>query len=102
YFSYLAETIKQQPAIMHRRKNLRAIGVDYSVPNPNLIDPVHQLRDQIKIETRAAESRNLPLGRDNHMRVFNRVIEIVPGHLCVNKVALRPLKFKSVGTPRAA
>src|SRR6266404_4915890 len=77
------------------RKNLRTLGVDFSVANPDLIDPVHQLRDQIKIETGAAKSRDLSLGSDDHTRVFNRVIEVVPGHCHRTKLALRHGEFKS-------
>src|SRR5438067_12685124 len=65
---------------MFRRKNLRALGVDFSVANADLIDPVHQLRDQIKIETGAAECRNVLLRRDNDVRIFNCVVEVVTGH----------------------
>src|ERR1043165_5402717 len=65
---------------MFRRKNLRALRVDFSVTNADVIDPVHQLRDQIKIETGAAESRYLLLRHDYDVRIFDRVIEVVGGH----------------------
>jgi hypothetical protein len=54
--------------------------VNFSIANPDLIDAIHQLRDEIKIEARATERRDLSLGGNNHMRIFNGVIEIVPGH----------------------
>jgi hypothetical protein len=54
--------------------------VNFSIANPDLIDSIHQLRDEIKIEAGAAEGRDLSLGSNNHMRVFNGVIEIVPRH----------------------
>ena len=62
---------------MFGRQDLRSLGVNLSIANPNLIDAIHQLGDEIKIETGAAKGRNLSFGRDNHLRVFNCVIEIV-------------------------
>src|SRR5580704_14824597 len=76
-------------------ENLRAFGVDFPVANPDLIDSIHQLRDQIKIETGAAKSRDLSLRSDNHMRVFNRVIEVVPGHCHRSKLPLRHWSSKA-------
>src|SRR5262245_9032195 len=78
---------------MFRRKYLRALRVDFSIANPDLIDPIHQLRDEIKVETGAAERGDLSLGSNNHMRVFNRVVEIISGH-CASKKS-------SVSTPRS-
>src|SRR6266481_8821720 len=77
------------------RENLRTFRVDFPVANPDLIDPIHQLRDQIKIETGAAKSRDLSLRSDDHMRVFNRVIEVVPGHRYTNVRAKRRLSKKN-------
>src|SRR5262245_34812512 len=65
---------------MLRRQNLRTFRVNFPVTNSDLIDPVHQLRDEIKIETGGPERCDLSLRSDNDMRVFNRVIEVVPGH----------------------
>src|SRR5438132_12497368 len=65
---------------MLRRQNLRAFGLDFAVANPHLVHAVHQLRDQIEIETGAAERRDLTLGRKDHARVFKRVVKIVAGH----------------------
>src|SRR6266480_3219825 len=77
------------------RENLRTFGVNFPVANPDLIDPIHQLRDQIKIETGAAKSRDLSLRSDDYMRVFNRVIEVVPGHRDCSNLAVRTREFKS-------
>src|SRR5437667_10993300 len=79
-FRFLSESFQQQPAIMFRCKDLRALRVNFSIANPDLIDAIHLLRDEIKIETSAAEGRDLLLGSNNHMRVFNGVVEIVPRH----------------------
>jgi hypothetical protein len=81
---FFSEAFQQQPVIMFRCKDLRALRVNFSIANPDLIDSIHQLRDEIKIETSAAEGRNLSLRSNNHMRVFNGVIEIVPGHAELN------------------
>src|SRR4029453_612516 len=62
------------------RQNLRAFRLDFAIPNPHLVHVVHQLGDQIKIETGAAERRDLALGRKDHARVFKRVVKIVAGH----------------------
>ena len=65
---------------MLRRQNLRPFRVDFPVANPHLVHAVHQLRDQIKIETGATERRDLTLRRKNHVRIFKRVVKIVTGH----------------------
>ena len=65
---------------MFRCNDLRALCVNFPIANPDLIDSVHQLRDKIKIKAGAAEGRDLLLGGNNYMRVFNGVIEIVPRH----------------------
>src|SRR5262245_40042296 len=65
---------------MLRRQNLWAFGLDFSVSDPHLVHAVHQLRDQIKIETGAAERGDLTLRRKNHARIFKRVVKIVAGH----------------------
>src|SRR6267143_721482 len=65
---------------MLRCQNLRAFSLDFSVANPHLVDAVHQLRDQIEIETGAAERRDLTLGRKDHASIFKRVIKIIAGH----------------------
>ena len=65
---------------MFRRKDLRALRVNLSIANPDLIDPIHQLRDEIKIEAGAAKGRDLLLGSNDHTSVFDGVIKIVPGH----------------------
>src|SRR5206468_7396833 len=77
------------------RENLRTFRVDFPVANPDLIDPIHQLRDQIKIETGAAKSRDLSLRSNDYMRVFNRVIEVVLGHGHRTKLAFRYREFKN-------
>src|SRR5205823_13284573 len=65
---------------MFRCNNLWSLCVNFPIANPDLIDSVHQLRDKIKIEAGAAEGRDLLLGSNNYMRIFNGVIEIVPRH----------------------
>src|SRR5262249_42361514 len=74
------ETFQQESVIMLRRQNLRAFRLNFPVPNPYLVYAVHQLRDQIEIEAGAAESRDVTLRRQNHARIFKRVVEIVAGH----------------------
>jgi len=65
---------------MFRRENLRTVGVDFPIANANVIDAVHQFGDKVKVKTRAAKGRDLSLGRENYLRVFNCVIEIVLSH----------------------
>ena len=77
---FLAESFEQQMTEMFRSENLRALGVNFSVPNPDLIDVVHQLGDEIEVKARGAERCDLLLGRENHLRVLNRVIKIVFSH----------------------
>src|SRR5438045_8840362 len=88
---------------MLRRHNLRAFRLDFPIANPHLIHAVHQLRDQIKIETGAAEGRNLTLWRKNNARVFKRVIKIVASHDRRNlpsasrysKKSIRPVHYET-------
>jgi len=56
--------------------------MNFSVPDPDLIDPVHQLGDEIEVKARRAEGRDLPLRSEDHLGVFNRVIKIVFFHSC--------------------
>jgi hypothetical protein len=77
---FFSESFQQQPGIMFWCKDLRAFRVNFSIANPDLIDAIHQLRDEIKIEAGAAEGRDLSLGSNDHMGVFNGVIEIISGH----------------------
>jgi len=65
---------------MLRRQNLRAFRLDFPVANPHLVHAIHQLRDQIEIETGAAERRDLMLRRQNDVRIFKRIVKIVAGH----------------------
>ena len=60
---------------------LRPFGVDLAITNPHLIDMVHQFGDQIKGETGVAESLNAALGRNDHLRVLDGVIEIIFSHV---------------------
>ncbi len=76
----LAESFQKEATIMFRRENLRTFGFDPPVAHPDLIDAVHQLRDQIKIETGAAERGDLSLRSENDPRVLNCVLEIVFRH----------------------
>src|SRR5262245_11221711 len=65
---------------MFRCQDLRTFGLDFAVANSHLVHAVHQLRDQIEIETRTAEGRDLALRRHDHSSIFKRVVEIVAGH----------------------
>jgi len=73
---------------MFRRENLGTFGVDFPIANADLIDAVHQFGDKVKIETCAPEGRDLSLGRENHLRVFNGVVEIVLSHHVCTKLPL--------------
>ena len=63
------------------RENLRTFGVDFPITHPHLIDVIHQFGDQIKRETGVAEGLNPALGRNDHLRVLDRVIEIIFFHV---------------------
>jgi hypothetical protein len=92
---FITESFQQQMAEMFRSENLWTLGVNFSVPNPDLVDPVHQLGDEIEVKTRCAEGRDLLLRRENHLCVFNRVIEIVLSHHVRTKLPLCSGHFKS-------
>src|SRR5438552_4733842 len=80
---------------MFRSENLRTLGVNFSVPDPDLIDAVHQLGDEIEVKARRAEGRDLLLRREDHLRVFNRVIKIILSHHVCIKLALWSEHFKN-------
>src|ERR1044072_295948 len=73
---------------MLRCKDLRAFRMDFPIAKSHLIHPIHQLRDKIEIEAGVSKTRDLALGSNNHVRVFNGIIEIVLGHGDVDKLAL--------------
>ena len=75
-------------AKMFRSENLWTLGVNFSVPNPDLIDTVHQLGDEIEVKARGAEGRDLLFRREDHLRIFNRVIEIALSHHVCTKLPL--------------
>ena len=62
---------------MFGRQNLGTIGMNFSIAHPDFVDAIHQLRDQIKTKAGRAEGGDLLLGREDHLRVFDRVLEIV-------------------------
>src|SRR2546423_556255 len=77
---FFAEAFEQQAGIMLGGENLRTLGVDAAVADADFIHLIHQLRDQIKSKTRAAEGRDLLVGREEHARVLDRVLEIDVGY----------------------
>ena len=78
---FLAKAFEQQTAEMFRGQNLRTVGVNVSIAHPNFVDAVHQFGNEIEPKTGGAEGRDLVLGREDHLRVFNCVLEIVFLHL---------------------
>src|SRR5207248_7282650 len=67
--------------------------MDFAVADADLIDSIHQLGNQIKLETGVPERRNVALRRNDHLCIFDGVIEIVSGH-CRKRIALRRPVFK--------
>src|SRR5439155_1054826 len=80
-FRFLAKPFQQQPAEMFRRENLRTVGVNFSVADAHFIHPIHQFGNQIKSKTGRAEGGDPLLGREDHLRVLDRVLEIIFLHL---------------------
>src|SRR5438105_15574265 len=73
---------------MFRRQNLRTICVDFSIADADFVDAVHQFRNEVKMKTGRAEGSNLLFGREDHLGVFNCVLEIVFLHFCLT-ISLR-------------
>src|SRR5205814_10717370 len=65
---------------MLRRKNLRELSMNFPVRDTELIVPVHQLGDEIKMKAGAAKVRDLLFGCEDDLSVFDRVLEIVFFH----------------------
>ena len=80
-FGFLAKPFQQQTAEMFGRENLRTVGMNFSVADAHFIHPIHQFRNQIKSKTGRAEGGDLLLGREDHLRVLDRVLEIIFLHL---------------------
>src|SRR2546428_247471 len=85
---------------MFRRQDLRTLGVDLSVADPDLIDPVHQFGDEIKMKAGAAKGCDLLFGREDDLRVFNRVLKIVFLHCRSCKGTRSDNLSQMVGTSR--
>src|ERR1043166_3414109 len=65
---------------MFRRQDLWPVGVNSSIADAHFVHLVHQLGDQIKAKAGATETGDLPFRREDHARVFNRVLKVVFGH----------------------
>ena len=74
---FFAEPFQHHSAKIFRAQNFRAFGFDPPGSNPDLIDPVHQLGDEMKLKTGVAKGRDLPLWRENNLRILNRVFDVV-------------------------
>src|SRR4029450_11577003 len=85
---FITKSFQQQMAKMFRSEDLWTLGVTFSPPKPDLIDTVHQLGDEIEVKARSTEGRDLSFGREDHLRIFNRVIEIVLSHHVCTKLSL--------------
>src|SRR3954462_7988106 len=62
------------------RENLRSFGVNLPIADADLIHPVHQLRNEIKSEAGAAKGLDATFRCDDHLGVFDGVIEVVSFH----------------------
>ena len=65
---------------MFGRENLRTISVDLSIADSDFVDAVHQLRNEVKSKTGRAERSDLLFRGEDHLGVFNSVLEIVLLH----------------------
>ena len=65
---------------MFGREDLRSLSVNFPIAHPDLINLIHQLRDQIKMKARAAKTGDLAFGRQDDPRVFDGILEIVFSH----------------------
>ena len=74
------ESLQQQTGRILRSHYLRTFGVDFAVAHPDLVDAIHQLGDQIKMEPGAAKGLNPALRRQDHLRVFEGILEAVGVH----------------------
>ena len=81
------------------RENLRTFRVDFPVANPDLIDPVHQLRDEMKLKAGVAKGRDLPFRRENNLRILNGVFDIVLFQDCADENTTKEAQFPEVGDP---
>src|SRR5205807_109718 len=69
--------LEHHSAKILRAENLRALGFDPTGANADLIDPVHQLGDEMKLKAGVAKRRDLPFRRENNLRILNGVFDVV-------------------------
>ena len=60
-----------------RRDDLRPFGMDHPIPHPHLIHAIHQLGHEEKAKARIAKRGNAPLRGDDHLGIFDRVLDRV-------------------------
>ena len=74
---FFTETFEHHSAEIFRAKNFRALGFDPAGANADLIDAIHQLRDEMKLKAGVAKGRDLPFRRENNLRILNGVFDVV-------------------------
>jgi len=74
---FFAEPFQHHSAKIFRAENFRALRFDPPGANPDPIDPVHQLRDEMKLKAGVAKGSDLALRRENNLRILNRVFDVV-------------------------
>src|SRR5438105_9871641 len=74
---FFTKSFEHHSAKIFWTENFRALGFDPASANADLIDPVHQLRDEMKLKAGVAKGRDLPFRRENNLRILNGVFDVV-------------------------
>src|SRR5438874_13496184 len=85
---------------MLRAKNLRPLSFNPAGANSDLIDPVHQLGDEMKLKAGVAKGRDLPFRRENNLRILNGVFDIVLFQNSAGKNTTEAAQYREAGNPK--
>src|ERR1700730_5860725 len=76
---------------MVRRHNLRPVGLDTSITDPDLIHAIHEFCDEIETKVCNPECFDPAFWRKDHLRVLNCILHFVDGIHISPALAGRPL-----------
>src|SRR5947207_2006138 len=96
---FFTETFQHHSAKILRAKNFRALSFNPAGANADLIDPVHQLGDEMKFEVGVAKGRDLSFRRENNLRILNGVLDIVLFQDCADENTTKEAQFPEDGDP---
>src|SRR5881392_2091024 len=98
---FFTETFQHHAAKIFRTKNFRALSFNPAGANADLIDPIHQLGDEMKLKAGVAKGRDLAFRRENNLRILNGVLDVVLFQNSAGDNTTRETQFPEVGNTEA-